>query len=140
MTQGFQMNIFSQEAQERSKLFESIAEKYEFKPMNGRFGGEYNNDQLAFNENNGKISLLLGLKVTDASGNLQLDTMSMGPFQQLSLNWLLAVIECLKLDNLQAGQAKKIESALKSKRLDIYVLVLDRTNGESKIIRIAAPE
>jgi hypothetical protein len=133
------MNAFSQEAKLRSQLFESVSKKYGFKEINGRFGGEFNNDQLAIKEQDGRTILLLGLKATGPSGDLQLDQMSMGPFLQFSADWVKAVIECLKIDRQQYITAFQIELARNTKKLDLVVLLFDRVTKETKFLAVGVP-
>src|SRR5579871_2477750 len=135
----YAMNVFSKEAGERSKLFESLAAKQGFTLISGRFGGEFNNDQLSIRVEDGRTQLLLGLKVSDPSGNLQLDLMSMGPYQQFSENWLLTVSHALKLDPAQSSYGEAIEKALADQTLSLFVLVLMRPNGQAMLLRIALP-
>lgn len=134
------MNVFSQEARLRTGLFESIANRYGFDLINGRWGGEFNNDQLAIKEQDGRTILLLGLKSTSPSGDLQLDQMSMGPFLQFSSNWLSAVIQCLKIDRMQLLTATKIEFARDVKALDFVVLLVDKNNKDVKFLKVTVPE
>src|ERR1700733_11732305 len=129
-TPTYAMNVFSQEAGNRSKLFESLVSKEGFTLIGGRFGGEFNNDQLSIRIESGRTQLLLGLKVTDEAGNLQLDTQSMGPYQQFSRNWLLTVIHALKLDPAQSSHGQAIERALADGTLVLGVLLLTKLGGQ----------
>lgn len=138
---AYAMNVFSQEAVNRSKLFESLVSKEKgFTLIGGRFGGEFNNDQLSIRSENGTTQLLLGLKVTDEAGNLQLDTQSMGPYQQFSRNWLLTVSHALKLDPAQASHGKAIERALADGTLVLGVLMATKPDGQVIMLRITLPE
>ncbi|MCE1239680.1 MAG: hypothetical protein LWW83_07185 [Azonexaceae bacterium] len=134
------MNAYSEEARIRSSLFESIAHRYGFSVIEGRFGGEYNNDQLALKEQNGRTLLLLGLKATGPKGDLQLDQMSMGPFLQFSSEWLSAVIQSLKLSRSQYANAAAIEQARNSKSLDLVVLLFTKGTEDVKFLGITTPE
>lgn len=134
------MNTNSPEARQRSELFESISKRHGFIILNGRWGGEFNNDQLALQEQDGKTILLLGLKVTSPSGDLQLDQMSLGPFVQLSPLWISAVIQCLKLDKEQADISSKIERAQKSNTLLPTLLIYDKSSNDVKFLRVKVPE
>ena len=133
------MNVFSQEAKLRSQLFESVSNKYGFEEIKGRFGGEFNNDQLAIKKQDGRTILLLGLKATGPSGDLQLDQMSMGPFLQFSSDWVKAVIECLKIDRQQQIIGFQIELARNTKKLDLVVLLFDRVTKETKFLAVGVP-
>jgi len=133
------MNSFSNEAKVRTDLFDSIAKKYGFLAIDGRYGGEFNNDQLAFKPQEGRTILLLGLKTTSKAGDLQLDQASMGPFMQLSDDWLLAVIQCLKIDRLQRFKSVALEFALKNKTLDRAVLLYDRQSKDVKFLGVSTP-
>ncbi|MCX7207746.1 MAG: hypothetical protein NT086_17555 [Proteobacteria bacterium] len=134
------MNIFSQEAKIRTELFESISKRNDFNLINGRWGGEFNNDHLALKEQDGRTVLLLGLKLTSPEGNLQLDQMSMGPFVQLSPLWLSAVIQSLKLDKNQSEVANKLERAKNSKTLDTMLLLFDKVSNNVKFLKVRVPE
>ncbi|NHQ88423.1 hypothetical protein HA050_20185 [Iodobacter sp. HSC-16F04] len=134
------MNIFSQEAKIRTELFESISKRNGFNLINGRWGGEFNNDHLALKEQDGRTLLLLGLKLTSPEGNLQLDQMSMGSFVQLSPLWLSAVIQSLKLDKNQSEMANKLERARNSKTLDTMLLLFDKVSNNVKFLKVRVPE
>ena len=134
------MNTFSQAARTRSQLFESLVKKDGYNLINGRFGGEYNNDQLAIKVDRGVVTLLLGLKATGQSGDLQLDQMSMGPFVQFSNEWISAVIQCLKLDHKQNTIASQIEEARNTKKLILGVLLINKLTKDMTVLRIATPE
>ena len=138
-TATYAMNVFSPEAATRSKLFESLVRKEGFSLISGRFGGEFNNDQLAIRIDGGRTQLLLGLKVTDEAGNLQLDTQSMGPYQQFSRNWLLAVCHALKLDPAHSSHGQAIEKALAGSALILGVLMIVKPGGQARMIRIELP-
>lgn len=60
----FALNEFSDDAKDRSALFESLARKEGFIVLPGRYGGEYNNDMLAIRQSDDQTILMLGLKVT----------------------------------------------------------------------------
>jgi hypothetical protein len=134
------MNAYSEEARIRSSLFESIVLRYGFRVIEGRFGGEYNNDQLALKEQDGRTLLLLGLKATSPKGDLQLDQMSMGPFLQFSPEWISAVIQSLKLSQSQYANAVAIEQARNSKKLDLVVLLFIKGTEDVKFLRVTTPE
>ena len=139
-TPTYAMNVFSKEAANRSRLFESLVSKEGFALIGGRFGGEFNNDQLSIRIAGGTTQLLLGLKVTDDAGNLQLDTQSMGPYQQFSRNWLLTVSHALKLDPTQASHGKAIESALADGTLVLGILMVTKPDGQVRMLRITLPD
>ena len=141
MKPNYAMNVFSKEAVNRSKLFESLISKEKgFTLIDGRFGGEFNIDQLSIRSENGTTQLLLGLKVTDEAGNLQLDPQSMGPYQQFSRNWLLTVIHALKLDPAQASHGEAIERALADGTLILGVLMVTKPDARVRMLRITLPE
>ncbi|WP_052184944.1 hypothetical protein [Methylotenera sp. N17] len=133
------MNNFSKEAKARAEVFDSVAKRYGFIAIDGRFGGEFNNDKLAFKIQEGRTILLLGLKTTSEAGDLQLDQASMGPFLQLSDDWVLAVIQCLKIDRSQGFKSVALEVALKNKTLDRAVLLYDRKSKDVKFLGVSAP-
>lgn len=139
-TPAYAMNVFSRQAADRSKLFEEVVSRDGFALISGRFGGEFNNDQLAIRVATGTTQLVLGLKVTDDTGGLQLDPQSMGPYQQFSRNWLLAVIHALKLDPAQASHGKSIETAFADGTLVLGVLMVAKPTGRVLLVRIALPE
>lgn len=137
---GLAMNLFSQEAKSRTELFESVAKGHGFVVLTGRFGGEFNNDQLAVKQQDDRTLLLLGLKRTGALGDLQLDQFSMGPFMQFSGDWLTAVVQVLKIDRTQYVTAFRIELARKLKKLDLVVLLIDHTTQEVKFLGVETPD
>lgn len=67
------MNNQSEQAIIRSRLFESLMQRHGAVLIPGRYGGDYNNDQLGFAEVDGEVTLFLGLKILDDEGGLQLD-------------------------------------------------------------------
>ena len=134
------MNFFSSEARLRSELFESIALRHGFSLIEGRFGGDFNNDQLAFKEQGSRVILLLGLKRTSSTGDLQMDQMSMGPFLQFSSKWMLAVIQSLKLSENQYQKAIVLEKARAAKTLDFVLLLHDRVANDVKFLGVKAPD
>ena len=135
--QAYAMNEFSDEARQRTELFESLAKKDEFTILPGRYGGEYNNDMLAVREVDGKTLLVLGLKVTCQSGDLQLDMMSMGPHRQFSSEWIDTVI--YSLSRTEDGQrfAKMLATAKAASALTMGILFLDKIDQQVKLVAIA---
>ena len=134
------MNVQSTAAKERSKIFEQVATEQGFTVIRGRFGGEFNNDQLAIRSQANYTHLLLGLQVTDASGEVQLDTLSMGPHRQFTRKWIRAVCYALRLDPTQSAHATAIEGALADGTLVPAALVLTRPDANIGILRIALPD
>ena len=133
------VNEFSSQALQRSELFESITTKEGCKPIKGRFGGEYNNDQLAMLvQDDGKVTLMLGLKISD-NGNVQLDNMSMGGFQQFSEKWLLAVLEYLKNSDNDINISEQLALAWKTNKLILGLLCMDKNDASVIIIRVETP-
>lgn len=133
----YAMNDFSDEARTRSELFMSLAKKEGLAVFPGRYGGEFNNDMLAVRQIDGQTILALGLKVTDHNGDLQLDTMSMGPHHQFSSEWLDAVIYSLNLSDTGRHYAHMLASAKEAGTLTTGVVLLDRTDQQVKVISIS---
>lgn len=135
----FQMNDFSADARNRTQLFTSVATREGAEVLPGRYGGEFNNDMLALGRtpDGTEEVLLLGLKVSDESGNLQLDLHSMGPYRQLSRAWLRLVVHALQ--GVSRGQAagERIAQALAQDRLIVGMMWLDRNDLNVKIVRMS---
>ncbi len=123
----------------RSRLFASLAQKDKYEVLPGRYGGEYNNDMLALGPRRaeGWEILLLGLKVTDGEGNVQLDMHSMGPLRQMSRQWLEAVVHALRMVPNGCQAADRIATALASNKLIPGLIILDRADGTTKLLRLS---
>lgn len=129
----------SSQALVRSELFESITTREGCKSIKGRFGGEYNNDQLAMLvQDDGKVTLMLGLKISD-NGDVQLDNMSMGGFQQFSEKWLLAVLEYLKNSDNDISISEQLALAWKTNKLILGLLCMDKNDSSVIIIKVETP-
>jgi hypothetical protein len=127
----------SEQAKSRAQLFESVVKRYEAVVLPGRYGGDYNNDQLAYSEANGKVTLFLGLKLLDSTGGLQLDAASLGPHMQYSESWLLALVRCLEVSSETIEYSIKIKEAMDSRTLVACVACMDTKSQEVKFLRIA---
>jgi len=99
----------NEQAQVRAELFESIMTRNGYEVVPGRYGGEYNNDQIAIQISDDQSSLMLGLKSLNEDGSGQLDTMSLGSNMQLSDEWLDAVVACLDVNPETKVFADKIK-------------------------------
>ncbi|MCQ2993174.1 hypothetical protein NLO88_06915 [Pseudomonas syringae] len=131
------MNNLSKDAQVRSQLFESLVGRYNAILIPGRYGGDYNNDQLAISEDDGSITLFLGLKLLDSQGGLQLDAASLGPHVQYSKSWLSALVASLKCSSGTVQIAVKIDSALAQSLLQACVVCMSPATQDVKLLRIA---
>lgn len=131
------MNNQSEQAKIRSRLFESLVQRHEAVLVPGRYGGDFNNDQLGFVEKDGEVTLFLGLKILGDEGGLQLDNSSLGPHVQYSTFWLKALIQCLKLDSETVGYSNKIEAAMGNDSLVAAVICMDGNTQEIKVFRVA---
>jgi hypothetical protein len=131
------MNHLSEKAKEITQLFESLVLRQGAVLIPGRYGGDYNNDQLAIFESNGGVTLLLGLKLLDAKGGLQLDTASLGPHTQYSKPWLNALVASLNCLQETTPLAMKIDSAMDKGTLVACVVCLDVETQEVKMLRVA---
>ncbi|EJM15016.1 hypothetical protein PMI21_03444 [Pseudomonas sp. GM18] len=131
------MNNQSEQAIIRSRLFESLVQRHGAVLIPGRYGGDFNNDQLGFAEVDGEVTLLLGLKILDDEGGLQLDNSSLGPHVQYSTSWLKALIQCLKLDSETIGYSMKIEAAMSRGSLVAGVICMNGKSQEIKMLRVA---
>lgn len=132
------MDNQSDQAKIRSSLFESITLRDGCELIPGRYGGDYNNDQLAIRKNGDSVILLLGLKLFDKSGETYLDKSSLGPFMQLSAPWLDALVQCLKIDSATTKFAEIIEHARREGQLVTGIACLNKETNDVQIIRIAA--
>jgi hypothetical protein len=130
------MNNLSKDAQVRSQLFESLVGRYNATLIPGRYGGDYNNDQLAISEADGNVTLFLGLKLLDSQGALQLDAASLGPHLQYSKPWFSALVASLKVSLNTVEFSIKIESALSQKLLVACVVCMDPVTQDIKLLRI----
>ncbi|MCU1741155.1 MULTISPECIES: hypothetical protein [unclassified Pseudomonas] len=131
------MNHLSEKAKERTQLFESLVLRQGAALIPGRYGGDYNNDQLAIFESDSNVTLLLGLKFLDAQGGLQLDTASLGPHTQYSKPWLNTLVMSLNCLQETAQLARKIDNAIDKGTLVACVVCLDVETQEVKMLRIA---
>ncbi|WPN20786.1 hypothetical protein [Pseudomonas marginalis] len=131
------MNNLSKDAQVRSQLFESLVGRYNATLIPGRYGGDYNNDQLAISEADGNVTLFLGLKLLDSEGALQLDAASLGPHLQYSKPWFSALIASLKCSPDTVQFSVKIESVLAKILLVACVICMDPVTQDIKLLRIA---
>ena len=121
----------------RSRLFQSLLKKYGGELIPGRYGGDFNGDQLGFVETAENVTLFLGLKVLDGEGGLQLDCESLGSHIQFSMPWLKALVQYLKLNSETVNYAVKIEAARSAGSLIAVVLCMDGSSGEVKVFRVA---
>lgn len=131
------MNSQSEQAIVRSKLFEWLVNKYGGVLIPGRYGGDFNNDQLGFAEAAENVTLFLGLKILDGEGGLQLDSASLGPHVQYSAPWLKALVQCLKLNAETTQYSVKIEAAMSRGDLIAAVICMDSNSKEMKVFRVA---
>ena len=98
----------------RSQLFESYLGRQDnrMRFLSGQYGGPSNNDRLAYlAKDSQEVELFLGIKSTEANGDLQLDTNSLGGFTQFSDGWLRALIHQLGASSDTSQDAKIIEDA-----------------------------
>jgi len=123
-----------EQAKVRSELFESIVNRSGFELLPGRYGGEYNNDQLAIKLDENTAQIMLGLKTLDEEGGAQLDCQSLGNFMQLTDDWLDVAIYSLgkTLDNI--GYANKLKKIIA--RSDRVKLVVAVNLDTQKVIQI----
>lgn len=123
-----------EQAKVRSELFESIVNRSGFELLPGRYGGEYNNDQLAIKLDENTAQIMLGLKTLDEEGGAQLDCLSLGNFMQLTDDWLDVAIYSLgkTLDNI--GYANKLKKIIA--RSDRVKLVVAVNLDTQKVIQI----
>lgn len=133
----YHMNVFSSDARKRSDIFTKVINKQGFTILPGRYGGEYNNDMLAAGEKEGQFMLLLGMKTTGSDGGIQLDSYSMGDFLQFSKNWLMMVVQSLRLGGKELTLADKIEQHTQTGDISLSVVYLDLNSKELNIIPVA---
>lgn len=131
------MNNRSEQAQLRSKLFINYSERNGAVVLPGRWGGDFNNDQLAIYQTEGGVVLLLGLKTTSAQeSEISLDTNSLGSYVQFSAPWLRSLILCLRQDEMFHDFADMIEKSWIGKTLIGSLLVLDTDTEVMSLLRI----
>ncbi|WP_281214071.1 hypothetical protein [Shewanella insulae] len=133
---AYQMNEFSHDARQLAGIFSDFVNGKKMTLLPGRYGGEYNNDMLAFGEMDGRQTLLLGLKVTGTDGGIQLDRMSMGPFTQCTLPWLRMVLHSLVSLGGQESLISNIEQALASGELLMAVVFIDRDTRKLNMLPV----
>lgn len=123
-----------EQAKVRSELFESIASRSGFELIPGRYGGDFNNDQLAIKLDEGAAQIMLGLKTLDEDGGVQLDCYSLGNYMQLEDEWLDVAIYSLNknLDTLR--YAIKLKSIVE--RHDRVKIVAAVNIESQKVIHI----
>jgi hypothetical protein len=131
------MNNQSEQAIIRSRLFESLVQRHGAVLVPGRYGGDYNNDQLGFVEIGGEVKLFLGLKILDDEGGLQLDSSSLGPHLQYSIPWFKALVQCLKLNSESVEYSSKIEIAMGRGSLLAWVICMNSSSQEITMFRVA---
>jgi len=110
--------------------------KYNALVLPGRYGGDYNNDQLAIVEGDGKVTLMLGLKLLEDNGGLQLDNASLGPHTQYSNSWIRALVGCLSCNPETENVSVKINQALEAGALDAVVLILNQDSHQVSLLKI----
>ena len=133
-------NEMNDEAKARVALFESIALRKGFKVIGGRYGGDMQSDQLAISTDDSNTALLLGPKVTSASGDVQLDQSSLGGHPQFSGPWIQEVVRILGADPKHASDAQAIRSAWRKRQLLLALLILVKPGGDVKMLRITTPD
>jgi hypothetical protein len=130
----------SEEAKARTTLFESVALRKGFRVIGGRYGGDLQSDQLAISTDGNVTALLLGPKVTSISGDVQLDQSSLGGHPQLSADWIQEVVRILDADSMHASDAQAIRSSWRKGQLLLALLVVAKSDGDVKLLRITTPE
>ena len=129
----------SDEAKARTALFESIAVRKGFRILGGRYGGDLQSDQLAISTDGSNTALLLGPKVTSAAGDVQLDQKSLSGHPQFSVAWIQEVVRIFDADPKHASDAEAIRNSWRKGQLLLALLVLVKSSGDVKMLRITTP-
>ena len=131
------MNVFSSDAKKRSSLFTRLCNEHNWNILPGRFGGEYNNDMLAYEEKDEELRLILGVKVIRLSEDgLQLDQHSMGDFIQFSKGWLDVVTYTLSLNTQTKQTSNLISEAIKLNKIKLIIMYLNTEKGDVGFVPI----
>jgi len=133
---SYPMNVFSEDGQRRTKLFSNICNNSSWQLLPGRFGGEYNNDMLAYQVKDDNITLYLGLKLIKADKGIQLDQLSMGNFNQFSYRWLKTVAYSTSLDEKTIGFSNKLTEVINTDKLNLIVVYLDLSSQQMNLLPI----
>lgn len=130
------MNNRSEQAALRSKLFASLVGKQGAVVLPGRYGGDYNNDHLAYVENGDTLTLILGLKVLEEEGGVHLDNASLGPHTQYTKPWFMALIGSLAQDPETKSIAVRIEKSLRDDMLVGAIICLDQATQQVSMFKV----
>lgn len=120
----------------RKQLFESIITRQGATLLPGHYGGDANSDQLAIAQSEKAVTLVLGLKVLDATGGLHLSTSPEG-YVQYSKPWLEHLVQQLNHDSSTKAAGAAILRALQSDTLVAGVACLDINTQQVRMLRIA---
>lgn len=134
---GSNMN---EQVRQRASLFESVAVRRGFRILPGKYGGDFQSDQLAIQVANGKTTLLLGPLVTSSDGDLQLDMSSMGGHMQYSREWIIEATRVLTSVYARHEDAETILNSFKNGSLYLGAFLIEKKSGEVKLIRIETPK
>lgn len=129
------MNEFSEQSGLRSRLFESFVTRQGATVLPGRYGGDYNGDQLAYMAlPDQKIVLLLGVKVPSKNGDVQLDRYSLGDHMQFSPDWVAVLVFSLALADATKVAASVIADAQRDGRLTTALLILKPEDANPLVV------
>lgn len=124
------------QAKVRTEFFESIMTRNGYEILPGRYGGEYNNDQIALRVDDESSSLMLGLKSLNDDGSGQLDVMSLGANMQLSDEWLKAVEACLAVNVETADWVGKFRQVVSHPLFTRAMVAINHSTGKVSYIPI----
>lgn len=119
----------------RQQLFQSLMTRQGATMLPGHYGGDENADELAIYQNDKSVTLLLGLKMLDATGGLQLAKSPSGHFQ-LSAEWIKELKGQLQRDPQTQAQGQAIQKALENNSLVAAVVCLSAPTRQVKVIRL----
>jgi hypothetical protein len=129
----------TEQARLRSALFESVVTRNGFRMLPGRYGGDFQSDQLALQIANGKTTLVLGLLTTSPGGDLQLDRSSMGGHMQFSREWIIGVARALEEEHADPADAETIRNAFREGKLYLGALII-KPGKDVIVLRIETPK
>jgi len=122
---------------DRAKLFTFFAQSIGYSIIPGRYGGELNNDMLALGEKYGHTVLVLGLKAVEPGGAIRIDTMSLGPYKQMSPAWLDVLVFSLGLSEETIHFADAISFARDSGTLALELVFVEPATSIFSTVKVA---
>lgn len=135
-----QMNQFCQKAKVWDDLFSNVATGQGLTLLPGRYGGEYNNDQVAVGKLHGDFVVFFGIKLDHGAG-LQLDTLALGPFMQGSADWLTMIHHIMqRTPDIDAALSAEFNQHLQANTIAVHVLFIDTATSSLKSLYLDMDE